>query len=693
MPFNLNKILFITCFLLLSNLGIAQDTTFQIVEEKASQIKGLAKSAEKTGSAYIALKYYKELVVLKPEKDLYLLKLAELYMYTRNYAEAAKCFKEIVDKSGEGKDAKYPDALFYWAVMQKQIGDYEGAKANLLKFKDVARRASAPELSILYKEELAGCDLAISYRDSSENAVVVHLPGSINNPHIDFSPIPLTQNKIVFGSLREDQENYYYLDSIDSLTLPIRKFYVAEKVNDVWEYKGEWKGPFNSPDEDVANGTFSLDSSRFYFSRCAEDWKYKVNCKIYFSEKNEAEWGEPELMGKQVNMPGSTSSHPTVGRDSETKQEVIYFISDRPGGKGGTDIWYTEHNDENEKFTTPSNAGDNINSIGSEMTPYYNVKTKTLYYSTNGKPSFGGLDIFKAVGERNKFEPSINMGIPINSKEDDLDFILYPNSKGGYFVSNREGGQSLYNATCCDDIYEFMYNDVIELNYCGNIIDKETLNCVDSKTKLKIYIVDEAGQFLSQETDVSDCKFNVKLYPGFNYLIQTITGGYLNGKVRVSTLNLQKSDSICEDIIVEKIPTGRVALKNIYYDFDSPNLTDIARNSIDTTLLVILIDNPDIVVLIASHTDSKGDDAYNVKLSQKRAESVVQYLIKKGIKIERLQAKGYGETIPIAENTNADGSDNPVGRQRNRRTEFKILGKLDQELFHDDGFDDIDKEE
>ena len=503
----------------------------------------------------------------------------------------------------------------------------------------------------------------------------------------------MTQTKIVFGSLREDQEKYYYRDSIDSMELPVRKFYVAEKVDNVWEYKGEWKGPFNSANEDVANGTFSLDSSRFYFSRCAEDWNNKVNCKIYFSEKNGSDWGEPELMGKEVNVSGFTSSHPTVGRDSETKQEVIYFMSDRPGGKGGTDIWYTVYDDENNKFVKPSNAGDEINSPGAEMTPYYNVKTKTLYYSTNGKPNFGGLDIFKAVGERNKFEPSVNMGIPVNSKEDDLDFILYPNSKGGYFVSNREGGQSLYNATCCDDIYEFMYNDVIELNYCGNIIDKETLNCVDTKTKLKIYIVDEDGKFLSQETDVLDCKFNVKLYPGFNYLIQTITGGYLNGKVKVSTLNLQKSDSICEDIIVEKIPTGRVVLKNIYYDFDSPDLTDIAMNSIDTTLLVILQDNPDIVILIASHTDSKGDDGYNVRLSQKRAESVVQYLIKRGIKIERLQAKGYGETIPIAENTNEDGSDNPAGRQRNRRTEFKILGKLDQELIYDDGFDDLDKEE
>ena len=120
---------------MLSNIGIAQDTTFQIVEEKASRIKGLAKSAERTGNPYIALEYYKELVTLKPEKDRYLLKLADLYMYTRNYVEAAKCFKQIVDKGGDDKDAKYPDAIFFLAVMQKQTGNYEDAKANLLKFK------------------------------------------------------------------------------------------------------------------------------------------------------------------------------------------------------------------------------------------------------------------------------------------------------------------------------------------------------------------------------------------------------------------------------------------------------------------------------------------------------------------------------------------------------------------------------
>ena len=132
-------------------MWIAQDTTFQIVEKKAMQIKGLAKSAERTGNPYIALEYYKELVTLKPEKDRYLLKLADLYMYTRNYLEAAKCFKQIVDKGGDDKGAKYPDAIFFLAVMQKQTGNYEDAKANLLKFKNVAKRASAPGISDLFK--------------------------------------------------------------------------------------------------------------------------------------------------------------------------------------------------------------------------------------------------------------------------------------------------------------------------------------------------------------------------------------------------------------------------------------------------------------------------------------------------------------------------------------------------------------
>ena len=144
MIFKLNKIAIIICFLMLSNCGIAQDTTFQIVEKKAMQIKGLAKSAEKTGNPYIALEYYKELVALKPEKDRYLLKLANLYMYTRNYVEAAKCFKQIIEKGGDDKSAKYPDAIFFLAVMQKQTGNYEDAKANLLKFKNVAKRASSP---------------------------------------------------------------------------------------------------------------------------------------------------------------------------------------------------------------------------------------------------------------------------------------------------------------------------------------------------------------------------------------------------------------------------------------------------------------------------------------------------------------------------------------------------------------------
>lgn len=679
MQFILNKILIIICVLLLCNIGIAQDTTFQVVEKKALRIKRLAKSAERTGNPYIALKYYEELVELKPDKDRYLLKLADLYMYTRNYENAAKRFEEIVSKGGSDKDAKYPDAIFFLATMQKQIGDYEGAKANLLKFKKVVRRASTPGISKLYQVELAGCDLAISYRDSMEIADIEGLPECVNNPHIDFSPIPLSQNKIIFGSLRENQEKYYHPDSIDIMKVPRRKFYVAEKVNDIWEYQGEWEGPFNNLNEDVANGTFSLDSSLFYFSRCAENWKYKVNCKIYFTENIGGEWSEPELMGKHINMPGFTSSHPTVGRDSKTKQEVIYFMSDRPGGKGGTDIWYAEYKEKNSGFTTPSNAGNKINSPGSEMTPYYNVKTKTLYYSTNGKPNFGGLDIFKALGEKNKFEPSVNMGKPINSKEDDLGFILNPNSKGGYFVSNRVGGQSLYNPTCCDDIYEFIYNGFIELIYCGNIINKETNNCVAGKTKLKIYISDEENQFLSEEINVRDCKFEVHLQSGFNYIIESTTEGYFNRKVKVSTMNMDMSDSICDDIVVQKIPNGMIVLKDIYYAFDSPDLTDNAKVSIDTTLLLILKDNPDIIVLIGAHTDSKGGKLYNLRLSQKRAESVVQYLIKKGIEMDRLQAKGYGEKVPVASNINEDGSDNPEGRRRNRRTEFKILGKLDHQ--------------
>lgn len=664
-------------FLSVSVISIAQNE-LEIENVKPRKIRHLAQEAERMGDSYLALAYYKKLVESNPDniKDQY--RIAELYRYTRDYVNAEVFYGKIV-KSAPGK---YPQALYYLGTMQKANGKYKEAIETFAKFKKASTNVSDESLKKLYKTEAEGCTMALNYKDSTAKEVILPMP-EINNPHIDFSPIPLTDNKLIFGSVRESKAKFYDADpdkaekEDTSSVPPSRKFYVGEKESDgTWKFKGEWQGPFNSKDVDIANGTFSLDKNRFYFTKCGKNWQYKVICKIYVSEKKGNDWSTPTLMDEQINMPDYTSSHPTIGQESKKKQEVLYFVSDRPGTRGGLDIWYSEYDARKKAFKEPKNAGSKINSVGTETTPFYDAKTKTLYFSSDGKANIGGLDVFKSVGEVNKWSVPVNLGPKINSPADDLDFALNAKGSGGFVASNREGGQSLYNKTCCDDIYEFKYTKFIEFTAMGKITDKESSNCVDN-TLLSVYIVNGEDKYLSEEIKLKDCNYRLNLRSGYNYVIEANKDGYLNNAIEISTKNMIKSDSANKNFVIEKMPDKPLLIPNLNYEFNSPKLTPQSKAVLDTTIMRLLVQNPDLIIELATHTDSKGADDYNMKLSQKRAESVVAYLIDKGIDKTRLIPKGYGETVPIAPNQNKDGSDNPEGRQMNRRTEIKIVGKLD----------------
>ncbi|HEX8516401.1 MAG TPA: OmpA family protein [Bacteroidia bacterium] len=680
-------LLIISCLFFFS-AGIAQ-VSLEIDEKKEGQLKNLAREAERTGEIYLALEYYKQLVALAPANAKNQYKAAELYRYTRNYAEAEKYYEQVCTSSLE----KYPDALFYLAAMQKANGKHKEAGENLAKFKKISKDVSDERLKKLYKTELEGCNLPALYKDSVPNAVISNMGNAINNPHIDFSPIPVSEKELIFGSLRETEAKFYDAKTVDTMKLPVRKFYIGEKSDQDWKFKGELEGPFNSNDINIANGTFSLDRTRFYFTRCEQNWQYKMICKIWYSEKKGKAWSEPVLMDEQINMAGYTSTHPTMGRGSKKNQEILYFVSDRPGTRGGLDIWYSEFDPRKKSFKAPKNAGNKINTIGSEITPFYDVKTKTLYYSTDGKANIGGLDIYRSTGELNAWEPSVNLGPPVNSPADDLDFALKTDAKGGFIASNRAGGQSLYNATCCDDIYEFVYTNFIELICIGKILDSKTKDCIDN-AKLSVYIVNGEDKYLSEEITVPGCDYKLQLRPGMDYIIEAGRNDHFNNSVTVSTKNIKKSDTLRKNIELEPIPVQPIVIPHLNYEFSSAQLTHDSKILLDTTLLLLLQKNPDIILELSSHTDSKGTDAYNMKLSQKRAESVVNYLSGKGIDKSRLTPKGYGETIPLAPNENRDGSDNPEGRQINRRTEFKVIGKIDPALIrYDNGGEDASEKE
>ena len=658
---------------------------------KSFQLSKMGKIAMKQGDYYTAIDYLEKYYELYPDNIRMAKKLADCYRHARDYNKAGELYSKLFQETA----LQEPLYLYYYAQMQKANGDYEGAMESFNEFKKLARDDKAlKEQRKLAVYEEKGCELAKILMDSIPlNVEIVHLDTSINKAHVEFSPMPINDTTLLYASLKMDSSVIFDIED----TLPVRKFYVAKLRDSAWVHGGVLQGPFNDDFVSTGNGSFSPDGNRFYFTRCETKPKNKVICAIYVSKKEDGQWQEPVKLNTKVNDPKYSSTQPTVGiysRMDRDDLEMLYFVSDREeGSKGGLDIWYSIYNPKEDEFLEPRNAAGKVNSPGDEITPFYDTDTRTLYYSSNGKIGIGGFDIFKTTGQTSRWSNPVNIGFPINSSADDLYFVLKKNKNEGFFVSNREGGVALKNSTCCDDIYSFEYLQYIHVGIGGKLLETEEVN--DSLVrdiplpgaKVNLHVIEDEGKefMLTGSTKTNEQgEYFLKLEHGKTYKLEIKKEGYFSKWYDVTTGHITASDTMNKVLKTSKIPKKAIVVKNIYYDYDKANLSDEAKGAIDSTLLKLLLENPEIVIEISSHTDSKGDDHYNMRLSQQRAESVVRYLIDKNIDKKRLVAKGYGESQPIAPNENPDGTDNPEGRQKNRRTEFKVIGKMDFEIEYEE---------
>jgi OmpA-OmpF porin, OOP family len=324
-----------------------------------------------------------------------------------------------------------------------------------------------------------------------------------------------------------------------------------------------------------------------------------------------------------------------------------------------------------------------VNTINEELTPWYDNNNHTLYYSSDGWPGIGGLDIFRSRGEYKKFTLPENLTSPINSSYDELYFSSATEGKGGLFTSNRPGTYTLKKGSCCDDIYEYKRVEYIKVEVAGNVSGMKDSTMVGflPKTKIDLYIVDEREPepvfIRSVDTDEKG-QYTIPLEPGTQYKMMVEKAGYLNKPLLIDTRDLKSSSKIQKDITITALPEDVLVLDNVYYETDKYELKPASKLALDTTLVAMMKENPQIRIEIRSHTDDVASDAYNKNLSQKRAEGVVKYLISQGIEKERLIATGYGESKPRVPNRNPDGSDNPKNREKNRRTEFKVIGTIER---------------
>jgi outer membrane protein OmpA-like peptidoglycan-associated protein len=394
-------------------------------------------------------------------------------------------------------------------------------------------------------------------------------------------------------------------------------------------------------------------------------WTISGNQKktaIYSSRKNAKGWDEPVMLEEIINTPGANTQQPFVAGN------ILYYASDRAGSLGGFDLWYATL-DAAGTPSNPQNLGSAVNTKYDEQAPYYHNASGTLVFSTNGRVGMGGYDFFSSKGSAGSWSEPVNLGHPVNSVKDDIYFT----SKGTasnileniYFSSDR-------SAECCLELFTLskvkpmttVSGMVVSCN--GNIpINGATVNIVDTVS----------NQTLFTKVTGADGKYSVQLPEIMPLKAVASAEGYLPNAVHFTKPAVDDIVLNNPTICLFEAPKGEggtVTVDNIYYDFNSATLRDESFPVLDQ-LVSMMNENKDMRLEIGAHTDSKGTDAYNLKLSDARAKSVVDYLIGKGIAVDRLESKGYGESKPVAENANADGSDNPEGRQKNRRTEFKII--------------------
>jgi OmpA-OmpF porin, OOP family len=670
------KLLF---FLIFLSFSICSQTDSMMVKNASGKtLKRLGKNALLQNDPSSAITFFEAYVRNNRNDAASMYLLGHAYLKVRDYDRAQHMFLNAYTTNKE----KAPEALYFHAQMQKSNGLYDSAKVNFEKFKK-EYKGDQKTLKKLAAKEILLCDSVQKLIVSEKKIVIRHLDSTINKVNTEGAPVAFNDSTLVFTSLRTDKKEY--VTEEDTGDLIKRKLYFAKKQNDEWQYKGEYATVLNDASANTGNACFSPDKKRIYFTRCKLNLNEVMTCAIYVSEKNGDDWSEPVKLPKPVNDPRYTSTMPAVTTDPAKGNEMIYYVSNNKEGKGGLDIWYTVYDKKNKVYKDPKNAGTKINTAGDEISPYFDHETRTLYFSSDGMGGLGGFDIFKATGDGKKWLALENIGQPLNTGADDIFYTISTNREEGFFVSNRKGGNALKNSTCCDDIYYYKYSEYVKINLCGTITELTDPNMAMANAVVEVYLKDKKTQekiLVKTVSTDSLGKYCTNLEADKDYFLIVKKEDFLGTSGDVTTKEITLSQTLNKNLTISKKPKEPIRIPNIQYEFDKSDILESSKSAIDTTVFALMEANPELIVEIQSHTDNKGSDVYNEKLSQKRAESVVKYLVAKGVLAQRLKAKGYGESKPIAANENQDGSDNPDGRAQNRRTDFIIIGTLDVEVIN-----------
>ncbi|MGZ4118251.1 MAG: OmpA family protein, partial [Bacteroidia bacterium] len=482
---------------------------------------------------------------------------------------------------------------------------------------------------------------------------IQNLGSAVNSPYGDYSPVLSADQSALFftsrrpestGSQKDDEGNY------------MEDIYMSEKTKSGWSQAKNIGAPVNTEWHEASVG-ISPDGQTILIYK--DD---NGDGNIYSTVLDGDTWSTPVKLNDNIN---SKYWEPSAFISADGK--TLYFVSDKPGGFGGRDMYMSKLTPEGD-WGKSVNMGANINTPYDEDAPFIHPDGVTLSFSSNGHNTMGGFDIFTSlVSEDGTWSEPVNAGYPINTTDDDIFYVASPNNRIAYFSSFRDGGfgeKDNYMAT-------FLDRKEAPLTLMKGIVNDESGK---PAKKVEIIVTDnETGQVVGvYHANSKTGKFLFILTPGKNYNITYQSKDHLFYSENMEIPKNSNYYEINRSVSLNPILVGsKIILNNIFFDFDKATLRTLSNVELKN-LALLLKSNPNMKVEISGYTDSKGNDTYNQKLSQERAQAVVTNLIESGISADRMMAKGYGKTMPVAPNKKGNGKDNPDGRQLNRRVEFKI---------------------
>ncbi len=630
------------------------------------------------GEYYNAIENYRKASRKEKDRDKrreYAFSIAECYRYIGDYEMAALYYRNAIRRGYSD-----PIALYHHAEMLRAAQDYEEAIETYRMYLDTVpgdERARAGLEAIRKTQEWV----------ANPTRHIINPIKEINSRESDYAPVFVAgrENEVIFSSTREaaTSKKESKITGQDYADL-FRATYSVQRQR--------WEQPqlldelmiINTGEEEGA-ATLSATGDEMIFTRCRYDKSQALGAELYSASLSGGSWSSPIRV--QVVADSIVAAHPALSPDGS----VLYFVSDKPGGMGGKDIWMAERS--GGTFTNPVNLGEPINTPGDEMFPYVRDNGE-LYFSSNYHIGMGGHDIFVARTNEEGEWTVENMGYPMNSPFDDFGIAFVQGENKGMFSSSRKGSRG-------DDLYFFEVPPKI-FRVEGEVVDRETGGKIDGAN---VRIIGTDGTNL--RVRAQDGAFKLNLQPETEYVFAAFREGYLRDKATANTIGLEESKDFRFELSLTSTEDP-IRIENINYEFGSWELLPESETSLDTLVAVLML-NPTIIIEIMAHTDHVGSDQFNFELSQKRAQSVVDYLIEKGISPQRLVAKGYGETWPktvtrrlaqehdflkredelteefILELTEEQQE---VARAINRRTEFQVLSTDFIEKFEEEPADE-----